>query len=72
MAEEKKPMEYPKPRRKSPTLFKPKDPSEFKFEFIKYEKKDGIARVIINRPQVYNSYNLKCLQEMTDAFDDVA
>jgi len=68
----KKAMEYPKPRRKAPGLFKPKEPEEFGFEFIKYEKKEGIARVTINRPQVYNSYNLKALKEMTEAFDDVA
>ncbi len=72
MADEKKFMEYRKPKRKAPTLFEHKDASDFKFEFIKYEKADGIARVTINRPQVYNSYNLKCLQEMVEAFDDVA
>ena len=72
MAVETGAMQYRKPRREAPTLFKPKDPGEFGFEFIKYEKKDGIARVTINRPQVYNSYNLKALQEMTEAFDDVA
>jgi len=71
MADKPKPMEYPKPRRKAAGLFKPKKAEEFKFEFIKYEKKDGIAKVTINRPQVYNSYNLKALQEMTEAFDDV-
>jgi enoyl-CoA hydratase/carnithine racemase len=70
MAVETKSMEYPKPRRSAPGLFEPRDPSQFDFEFIKYEKKDGIARVIINRPQVYNSYNLKTLREMTEAFDD--
>jgi enoyl-CoA hydratase/carnithine racemase len=72
MADEKKFMEYRKPRRKAPGLFEHRDASDFDFEFIKYEKKDGIARVIINRPEVYNSYNLKTLQEMTEAFDDVA
>jgi len=72
MADEKKYMEYPKPKRPAPTLFEPLDPAKVEFEFIKYEKADGIARVTINRPQVYNSYNLKCLQEMTVAFDDCA
>ncbi len=72
MAVKAETMQYPKPKREAPGLFKHKDPADFDFEFIKYEKKDGIARVIINRPQVYNSYNLKTLQEMTEAFDDVA
>lgn len=72
MADEKKFMAYRTPRRKAPSLFKPKDPSEFDFEFIKYTKEGGIARVTINRPQVYNSYNLQTLKEMIEAFDDVA
>ncbi|MEJ2720713.1 MAG: enoyl-CoA hydratase/isomerase family protein, partial [bacterium] len=67
----KESMQYRKPKRKAPGLFTPKDPAEFNFEYIKYEKKDGIAKVTINRPQVYNSYNLRTLQEMIDAFDDV-
>ena len=68
----KEPMQYPIPKRKAPGLFEHKDASEFDFKFIKYQKADGIARVTINRPEVYNSYNLKCLMEMTEAFDDVA
>lgn len=72
MAVDSKSMEYRKPARKSPTMFKPKNPEEFDFKYIIYEKKDGIARVTINRPQVYNSYNLDALKEMIDAFDDVA
>lgn len=64
-------MEYPTPRQKAPTLFARKDPAEFGFKFIRYEKQDGIARVTINRPEVYNSYNLQTLQEMALAFDDV-
>ncbi|MFH1755822.1 MAG: enoyl-CoA hydratase/isomerase family protein [Candidatus Latescibacterota bacterium] len=64
-------MEYPKPKRKAPGLFEPKDPAQCTFKFIKYDKKDGIARVTINRPEVYNSYNLQTIMEMTQAFDDV-
>jgi enoyl-CoA hydratase/carnithine racemase len=71
MTDKKEPMQYRKPRKKAPTLFKPKDPAEFQFKYIRYEKKEGIARVTINRPQVYNSYNLETLKEMTAAFDDV-
>lgn len=67
----REPMEYRTPQRKAPGLFTPKDPSAFDFKYIKYAKQDGIARVTINRPEVYNSYNLQTLKEMTQAFDDV-
>ena len=65
-------MQYPLPKRKAATLFSPQDPARFDFKYIKYAKQDGIARVTINRPEVYNSYNLQTLQEMIAAFDDVA
>lgn len=68
---EKNFMQYPKPKKKAAGYFVHKDASDFDFKFIKYEKNDGIAKVTINRPEVYNSYNLVCLQEMTEAFDDV-
>jgi hypothetical protein len=47
-----------------------KDPSEFDFQDIIYEKKDWVARVTINRPKVYNAYSLLALQEMGKAFWD--
>ena len=40
------------------------------FQDILYEKKDGIATVTINRPQVYNCYSALTLQELRDAFRD--
>lgn len=40
------------------------------FEFVIYEKKEGVAKVIMNRPQVYNSYNTPMLEEMREAFRD--
>ncbi len=42
------------------------------FQFIIYEKKEWVARVTINRPEVYNAYNTPCLAEMHAAFRDAA
>ena len=72
MATKTESMQYPIPKRKAPGLFEHRDAGDFDFKFIKYEKTDGIAKVTINRTEVYNSYNLQTLREMTEAFDDVA
>ena len=40
------------------------------FEDIIYEKKDGIARITINRPKVLNSFRSTTLDELAAAFDD--
>ncbi len=42
------------------------------FEDIIYEKKDGVARVTINRPKLLNAFRSKTLDEMAEAFDDAA
>jgi len=42
------------------------------YEDIVYEKKEGIARVTINRPKVLNSFRLKTLEEMTEAVEDAS
>jgi len=46
--------------------------SRLRFEDILYEKKDGIARVTLNRPEVYNAYSAQTLREMIQAFRDAA
>lgn len=38
------------------------------FRFLQYAKADGVARVTINRPEVYNAYNTPCLVELREAF----
>lgn len=47
----------------------PQQPEEVQFEYVKYEKKDMVATVTLNRPQVYNCLNFQTLREMTRAFE---
>ncbi len=42
------------------------------FEDIIYEKKDHVAKVIINRPKVLNAFREKTCMEMVAAFRDIA
>ena len=39
--------------------------SRFAFADILYEKRDGTARVTLNRPETYNAYSSDTLREMT-------
>jgi enoyl-CoA hydratase/carnithine racemase len=53
----------------------PKDPAEFAFARILYEKhgrQRGRATVTINRPEVYNAFDFQTLTEMAAAFLDAA
>src|SRR3989339_1808781 len=50
--------------------FKVKNTENFNFKEIIYDKSDWIATITINRPQVYNAYNLFTLQEMIQALQD--
>lgn len=50
----------------------PRPPSAFQFERILYEKRAPVARVTINRPNVYNALNLETLREMSLAFQDAS
>lgn len=52
--------------------FRPKDPKDFDFKDIIYEKADWVARVTLNRPDVYNAYSTLALQEMIQAFQDAS
>ena len=40
------------------------------FEEIVYEKKEGVAKITINRPRAYNAFTSKTLEELTLAFED--
>jgi enoyl-CoA hydratase/carnithine racemase len=54
------------------STFSARLPADFGFEQILYTKSDWIARITINRPEVYNCYSSQTLQEMTQAFRDAA
>jgi enoyl-CoA hydratase/carnithine racemase len=53
-------------------VFSSKPAESFDFQYILYDKKDWVARVTINRPEVYNCYNTPALLELTEAFRDAA
>lgn len=55
-----------------PGVFVGKHPKDFDFKEIIYTKKDGVATVTINRPQVYNAYSTRTLSEMIIAFQDAS
>lgn len=51
-------------------LVTPKPAEEFGFKDIVYTKKDWVATITYNRPEVYNSYSTLALTEMKRALDD--
>ena len=52
--------------------FKGRDPVDLKFRAILYEKSGGVARVTFNRPEAMNAYTTGMLEELRQAFRDVA
>ncbi len=50
----------------------PMAPGEAAFRDLLYEKRDGVARITLNRPQVYNAYATGTLQELSRAVEDAA
>ena len=52
--------------------FQGRDPESFEFKDIIYEKKDWVATVTINRPEVFNTYRTETLREMSAAFMDAS
>ena len=41
-----------------------------KFQDILYEKKGGVAKITINRPQAYNAFTTGTLKEISQALAD--
>ena len=44
--------------------FPPREASSLSLKEILYEKKDGVARITINRPGRCNVYSTSCLEEL--------
>jgi 2-(1,2-epoxy-1,2-dihydrophenyl)acetyl-CoA isomerase len=42
------------------------------FEFITYEKTNGLATITLNRPEVYNALNDEITYELQDVFKKIA
>jgi enoyl-CoA hydratase/carnithine racemase len=42
----------------------------FDFAEVDYQKGDGVARIMINRPKAYNAYSTGALEELATAFRD--
>ncbi len=50
--------------------FESKPAAELKFKYVLYTKAESVARITINRPEVYNAYNTPALMELREAFRD--
>ena len=44
----------------------------FDFKDIIYEKRPGVARVTINRPEAYNAFTTSTQEELIKAFEDAS
>ncbi len=44
----------------------------FGFRDVLYSKSDGVARIVINRPDRYNAYSTHCLEELATALRDAS
>lgn len=42
------------------------------YEDIIYKKKDGVAGITINRPEVFNAFRTRTIEELTDVFKDAS
>ena len=51
-------------------VLRPMRPGESPFDDLLYEKRGGVARITLNRPQVYNAYATGTLQELSRAVED--
>lgn len=54
------------------SLFPKRDAASFDFHDVRYEKRDRVARVTINRPHNYNAYSTLALGELATAFRDAS
>ncbi|MFC2003577.1 enoyl-CoA hydratase-related protein [Chloroflexota bacterium] len=54
------------PERKISTM------EQIEFKDVIYQKKEGVARIIINRPRQYNAFTTNTVKELALAFEDAA
>lgn len=54
------------------SLFPTRSAPSFEFDDIRYEKKDWVARITINRPHNFNAYSTPALRELASAFQDAS
>ncbi len=54
------------------SMFPTKSPAELDLKEVRYEKKDWVATITINRPHNYNAYSTPALQELAAAFQDAS
>jgi 6-oxocyclohex-1-ene-1-carbonyl-CoA hydrolase len=52
--------------------FASRPPASFSFREICYEKRDGVARITIDRCDRYNAYSTACLEELAAALRDAS
>ena len=52
--------------------FESRPAASFEFQEVLYEKRDRVARVTINRPDRYNAYSTRALEELATAFRDAS
>jgi enoyl-CoA hydratase/carnithine racemase len=53
-------------------IFESRPAASFEFREVRYEKRDRVARITIDRPDRYNSYSTPCLEELAAAFRDAS
>ena len=51
-------------------FFESRPAADLKFKYLLYTKSESVARITINRPEVYNAYNTPALIELREAFRD--
>ena len=52
--------------------FASRSDQSFGFQDVLYAKADRIARITLNRPQHYNAYSTRALEELATAFRDAS
>ena len=53
-------------------MFQSRSADSFEFQDIRYEKREHVARITINRPERYNAYSTLALEELATAFRDAS